>query len=60
VADDRTKTGKADRDRININEPYEVRDWAKKFGVSEDRLVQATKKAGPMVAAGAKEFGKSL
>jgi len=60
VADDKTKTGKADRDRININEPYEVRDWAKKFGVSEDRLVQATKKAGPMAAAVAKELGKSL
>jgi len=32
MADDKTKTGKADRDRINVNEDYELRDWSKKFG----------------------------
>lgn len=38
MADDKTKTGKPDRDRINTSESYEVRDWAKKFAVSEDAL----------------------
>jgi hypothetical protein len=33
IADDKTKTGKPDRDRINTDEAYEVRDWAKRFGV---------------------------
>ena len=32
MADDKTKAGKPDRDRINVNEPYELRDWGKKFG----------------------------
>jgi hypothetical protein len=40
MADDLTNRGRPDRDRINLNEEYEVRDWAKKFGVSEDELRQ--------------------
>jgi len=48
MADDKTKTGKADRDRINTSEDYEVRDWSKKFGVSKDQLKKAVKKVGPM------------
>jgi Protein of unknown function (DUF3606) len=38
-----------DRDRINIDETHEVRDWAKSLGVSEDELRSAVAKAGPMV-----------
>jgi hypothetical protein len=48
-ADDKSKTGKPERDRINIDEDYELRDWAKSFGVSEDQLRSAVAKAGPMV-----------
>lgn len=46
--DDKTKTGKGDRERINTREPYEVRDWAKKFGVSEEALKNAVKSVGPL------------
>jgi len=60
MADDKTKTGKPDRDRIGLSEDYEVRDWAKKFSVSEERLRQAVKKVGPMAKDVAKELGKSL
>jgi hypothetical protein len=60
MADDTSKTGKPDRDRINSSEDYEVRDWAKKFGVSEDALRAAVKKAGPMAKDVAKSLGKSL
>lgn len=49
MADDPSKRGKQDRDRINVNEDYEVRDWAKSLGVSEDELRSAVAKAGPMV-----------
>ena len=49
MADDTSKRGKEDRDRINVNEDYEVRDWAKSLGVSEDELRSAVAKAGPMV-----------
>lgn len=46
MADDLSKRGAPDRDRINLNEQYEVRDWAKKFGVSEDKLRQAVAVVG--------------
>ncbi len=46
MADDKTKTGAADRARINVNESYELRDWAKKFGVTEDALKSAVQTVG--------------
>jgi predicted DNA-binding protein YlxM (UPF0122 family) len=49
MADDKTKTGKPDRDRINVDEDYELSEWAKKFGVTPERLRQAVKTSGPMV-----------
>lgn len=48
MSDDKSKTGQADRIRINTSEDYEVRDWAKKFGVSEDEVRQAVERVGPM------------
>ena len=60
MADDKTKTGKPDRDRINMDEAYEVRDWSKRLGVSEVELRAAVKKAGPMAKDVAKALGKSL
>ena len=33
MADDKTKSGGSDRTRINVNEDYELRDWASKFSV---------------------------
>ena len=47
MTDDKTKTGGADRRRISLDEDYEVRDWAKKFGVTEDELRAAVAKVGP-------------
>jgi len=38
MADDKSNTGNPDRQRINTNQEHELRDWAKKFGVSEDML----------------------
>ena len=49
MADDKTKTGKPDRDRINVKEDYELNHWAKKFGVTPERLKQAVKTSGPVV-----------
>jgi hypothetical protein len=48
VADDKSKTGEPDRQRINTSEPYEVRHWAQKFGVSEDLLRTAVIQVGSM------------
>ncbi|WP_082854094.1 DUF3606 domain-containing protein [Brevundimonas sp. GW460-12-10-14-LB2] len=46
MTDDKSKSGGADRQRISLTEDYEVRDWAAKFNVSEERLRQAVEKVG--------------
>jgi len=46
MSDDKTKTGGQDRKRISLNEDYEVRDWARKFGVTPDELKAAVKAVG--------------
>ncbi len=59
MADDRPKRGAQDRDRININEDYEVQYWSRRFGVSRDELVAAVDAVGPMVTDVAQRLGKS-
>lgn len=46
MADDKSKTGGQDRKRINLNEDYEVRDWTKSLGVTEQQLRDAVKAVG--------------
>jgi hypothetical protein len=46
MSDDKSKTGGQDRARISLSEDYEVRDWAKKFGVTEDELRAAVGRVG--------------
>lgn len=46
MSDNKSETGGKDRSRISLYEDYEVRDWRRKFGVSEDRLRQAVQKVG--------------
>ena len=58
MADDKTQVGKPDRDRINVDEDYELRDWSEKLGVSPAALKAAVEKAGPMVADVKKQLGK--
>ncbi len=40
------KRGKLDRDRINVNDPREVRGWTKHFGVTEEILRDYVQKYG--------------
>lgn len=47
--DDKKNTGSPDRDRININEDYELQYWSKKFGVSSNELKEAVKAVGSAV-----------
>ena len=60
MPDDKTKRGPADAQRVNVNEKWEVEYWTKKFGVSEDELKAAVKKAGPMARDVAKALGKPI
>jgi hypothetical protein len=49
MSDNKNRQGKADRERINLHEAYELRDWAAHFNVSEDQIRKAVEEAGPMV-----------
>ncbi len=46
MSDDKTKSGGQDRNRISLSEDYEVRDWAKKFGVTPEDLKAAVYAVG--------------
>ncbi|RYG86498.1 MAG: DUF3606 domain-containing protein [Alphaproteobacteria bacterium] len=46
MADDKSNSGDQDRKRINVNEDYELRDWAARFGVTKDELKKAVDKVG--------------
>jgi hypothetical protein len=48
MSDDTSKRGPADRQRVNVDEDYEVRYWTEKWNVSEERLRQAVAAAGVM------------
>jgi len=47
--DDKSKTGKADDSRININESYELQYWSEKLNVTREELKKAVETAGPLV-----------
>jgi hypothetical protein len=50
MADDLTKRGKPDRDRISLTEGWEVRYWCDRFQVTEQELRDAVDQAGNMAA----------
>jgi hypothetical protein len=56
--DDKTKRGEPDRSLINTHEPYEVRYWSKKFGITPEKLKDAVKQVGNSASAVQKILGK--
>ena len=52
------QTGNADRDRINVHEDYELRNWSESLGVTHEDLWKAVAKVGPLVNDVRKELGK--
>lgn len=46
MSDDKSKASGQDRTRISLSEDYEVRDWAKKFGVTKEQLTAAVRCVG--------------
>jgi hypothetical protein len=46
MSDDKSKSQGKDRQRINVNQDYELRDWSKKFGVTPEELKRAVAKVG--------------
>jgi len=58
MSDDKSKSATQDRLRINVHENYELRDWAKRLGVTPERLKQLVKEHGPMADDVRKALGK--
>jgi hypothetical protein len=48
MADDRTKIGKQDNERIGVDQEHELSYWSEKLGVSRDRLREVAVKVGPI------------
>jgi hypothetical protein len=46
MSDDRNQRGSPDRDRIDINDENEVRNWSKSLKVTPDQLKEAVTKVG--------------
>lgn len=57
MSDDKSKPGGQDRERISLAEDYEVRDWAAKFGVTEDALKTAVARVGDRAEDVQRELG---
>jgi hypothetical protein len=57
MSDDKSKTG-TDRKLISLTEDYEVRDWTKALGVTEQQLRDAVKAVGNSAEAVRQYLGK--
>jgi hypothetical protein len=49
MADDLKQTGKADDQRINVEQDHELSYWSKELGVSREQLRNAVQQAGSLV-----------
>ena len=58
MADDKKKTGTADRSKISVSQDHEIRYWTKHLDVSRDELQRAIEKVGNSAAAVRKQLGK--
>lgn len=46
MSDDKTKSHGQDRERINVNQEYELRDWAKNLKTTPERVKEAVQAVG--------------
>jgi Protein of unknown function (DUF3606) len=46
MSDDKGNRGSPDRDRIDMSDPDEVRNWTQSLGVSKEELQRAVEAAG--------------
>lgn len=51
MTDDLSKRGAPDNQRINVNEPHEVRYWTAALGISAERLKSLVDEVGPQASA---------
>jgi len=48
MSDDKSNRGSPDRDRIDMHDPDEVRNWTQSLGVSKEELQRAVEAVGPV------------
>jgi hypothetical protein len=58
MPDDLEKKGPPDGIRINIHEPWELRDWSQHFGVTPEKLKEAVAAVGVMTKDVKRYLGK--
>ena len=58
MSDDKRNRGSPDRDRIDMSDPDEVRNWMKSLGVSKEELERAVQAAGNQADKVRKHLGK--
>ncbi|TWO72772.1 DUF3606 domain-containing protein [Caenimonas sedimenti] len=46
MSDDKTQSGGQDRERVNVNQEYELRDWANSLNTTPERLKEAVQAVG--------------
>lgn len=46
MSDDKSKASGQDRERINVNQEYELRDWAKSLNTTPEKLKEAVQAVG--------------
>lgn len=46
MSDDKSQSHGQDRERINIHQDYELRDWSKSLGVTPEKLKEAVGAVG--------------
>jgi hypothetical protein len=46
MSDDKSKSQGQDRERINVNQDYELRDWAKSLNTTPERVKEAVQAVG--------------
>jgi hypothetical protein len=46
MSDDKSKSQGQDRQRINVHQDYELRDWAKSLNTTPDRIKEAVQAVG--------------
>jgi hypothetical protein len=58
MADDKSKTGSPDRDRINLNEDYEVQYWTKALQITPEKLRSVVEAVGNSAQAVREHLGR--
>ncbi|MBX5253291.1 DUF3606 domain-containing protein [Rhizobium sp. NLR4b] len=47
MADNKSKRGAADRNKVSLSEPYEISYFARKHGISRDEAENIVRRHGP-------------